>query len=139
MPSLIIFINLIFPIFGLEAILLPHSFQKYRYNATYNSHFMGPTAADSQGAWATPAFHFYYKTYNAGINCTLDISDDVLCVECDAFTRAKSRRNRCRGSGRFMRKTGYHVLGHACHGRWLKLTRRLPGACTDSTSGFIFV
>ena len=111
-----------------EAIIIPYEFKKYRED-------------DSQLQFNDDlsSSHAFYKINLVEKQCDLNITfGDVICVECDIFTKKKKKKIQCDGVGEWMQESRFNSLKYVCNGKWLKLTPELKGNCTDSFS-YVFM
>ena len=122
-------------------VIIPYSFKRYRYSTLYNPSLDIRRNLRQDKPSNLTSFHAYYKINKIKKLCTADITpSNVICVECDGFTRDKNKDQTCRGIGRFLRETHFDFINDKCitSGLWLKLTHDLHGNCTQNES-YIFV
>lgn len=118
------------------AIIIPYRFKYYRLDKTYNSN---PSNRLLDDAMNLTSSHAFYKINQIENRCNLDITfGDIVCVECDIFTKKKKRKYQCDGVGEWMHESRFNDIEYTCNGKWLKLTPELNGNCTDSFS-YVFM
>ena len=123
--------------------IIPYSFKSYRYDKLYNPtldirrnllrHVVHSNISSS---------HAYYKIIQVdNEQCDLDVTHgNIVCSECDRFTKEKNKHRTCAGMGTFLKQSNFIFINRTCVtvGRWLKLTENIYGNCTYSDS-YIFI
>ena len=85
----------------------------------------------------------FYKIIKTNYNKTcqkndLPILGDIICVECNSFTKEKKKDNKCENNIYLSYTNFYYAINSSCNGKWLKITNNLIGHCV-SLPAYIFI
>ena len=76
--------------------------------------------------------HSYYLVQSS--KCDLFQPSQVLCVECQKFTKLQRKKDKCTGEGLLHKITHFtDLVQNRCRGKWIKLTPTLSDTCYNST------
>jgi hypothetical protein len=134
-------IILLVPVIGYTILILPQQFAKWRTDPVYNPykdirsnlfHHYHPQSAD------LTALSSYYYIVTSDPTCTFSESN-LICIECQTFTRRLHPGYACPHFGKFLKHNHYKQLHSACRGSLIRISRPLPRSCPHSSLSYIFI
>ena len=117
------------------ATILPKTFAHWRESKLYNSEL------DIRKNLKRPASRNYIDThsYYTVIQCDGFKHYQVICVECQKFTKLQRHADKCNGEGQMLKMSHFTDFS-SYRGKWIKLTPTIKGKCfKTSLSHYVFI
>ena len=129
------------------ALILPVQYSSWRYASPYDPFQDHQSNIYNRYHPHTDDINTYYSLYfvlktTAFCNYKyFHLKHQLVCVECQSFSRHTRKANICKGQGQYLFKSKFsNVLDSKCMGDWIQLTRMRMDTCNRTHMGsFTFV
>ena len=134
-------IILLVPVIGSTIFILPQRSAKWRTDPLYDPykdirsnlfHHYHPKPADL----TTLSSYYYIVTSDPA--CTFS-ENNLICIECQTFTRRRHPGYVCPHLGKFLKRNHYKQVHSACQGSLIRISQPLSRPCPHSSLSYIFI